>query len=224
MKKEIEISIPQGYEDVTLKKYLTLQKELKNYEGEEDAQAAVLVTYLCGIDSDILAGLGKKDYNTIGYELGKWISKTDFDLKRIITIDGVEYGFEPNLSNIAYGAYADITQYGTLTIDDNWAKIMSILYRPITKRVRDTYEIQKYNGEIDSDKFLEVSMDIHLGTLFFFVHLSTDLLKNILNSTKVEQFPPNIKSILERSGALMQLSLNLPTETLERLIELLKNR
>jgi hypothetical protein len=69
MKKEIEISIPQGYEDVTLKKYLTLQKELNNYEGEEDAQIAVLVTYLCGIDSDTLAGLGKKDYNTISYEL-----------------------------------------------------------------------------------------------------------------------------------------------------------
>jgi hypothetical protein len=223
MKKEIEISIPQGYDDVTLKKYLTLQKELRNYEGEVEAQAAVLVTYLCGIDTDILGGLGKKDYNLISSELGKWIGKTDFDLQRIITIDDVEYGFEPNLSNIAYGAYADITQYGTLTIDDNWPKIMSILYRPITKRVRDTYEIEKYNGEIDSDKFLGVSMDIHLGTLFFFVHLSTDLLKNILNYTKVEEFPPNIKSILERSGALMQLSLNLPTETLKRLTELLKN-
>jgi hypothetical protein len=224
MKKEIEISIPQGYDDVTLKKYLTLQKELKNYEGEVEAQAAVLVTYLCGIDTDILAGLGKKDYNLISSELGKWIGNTDFNLQRVITIDGVEHGFEPNLSNIAYGAYADITQYGTLTIDDNWAKIMSILYRPITKRVRDTYEIEKYNGEIDSDKFLGVSMDIHLGTLFFFVHLSTDLLKNILNYTKVEEFPHNIKSILERSGALMQLSLNLPTETLERLTESLKNR
>jgi len=224
MKKEIEISIPQGYDDVTLKKYLTLQKELRNYEGEVDAQAAVLVTYLCGIDTDILAGLGKKDYNIISSELGKWIGKTEFDLQRLIWIDGVEYGFEPNLSNIAYGAYADLTQYGTLTIDENWPKIMSILYRPVTNKVRDTYEIQKYNGEINSDKFLEVTMDIHLGALFFFVHLSTDLLKNILNYTKVEEFPHNIKSILERSGALMQLSLNLPTETLERLTESLKNR
>ena len=223
MKKEIEISIPQGYEDVTLKKYLTLQKELKNYEGEEDAQAAVLVTYLCGIDTDILAGLGKKDYNLISSELGKWIGKTDFNLQRIITIDGVEHGFEPNLSNIAYGAYADITQYGTLAIDDNWAKVMSILYRPVTNKVRDTYEIQKYNGEIDSDKFLGVTMDIHLGTLFFFVHLSTDLLSSILKSTMEMELPHNIRQILERSGEVMQLSLNLPTETLERLTELLKN-
>lgn len=208
MKKEIEVSIPQGYGDITLKKYLELQKELKNYETEEEAQVALLVTYLCNIDSDILLGLGKNDYNTISSELGSWLGNTEFELQRFITIDGVEYGFEPNLSNIAYGAYADLTQYGTLTIDENWAKIMSILYRPVTNKVRDTYEIQKYSGEIDDTKFLNVTMDIHFGTLFFFVHLSTDLLKSILNSTKGVEFPHNIKSILERSGELMQQSWN----------------
>jgi hypothetical protein len=205
MIKEIEISVPQGYEDITLKKYLALQKELKNYEGEEDAQTALIVTYLCEIDTDTLGGLGKNDYNVISNELGKWIGQTEFELQRFITIDGVEYGFEPNLSNIAYGAYADITQYGTLTIDENWAKIMSILYRPVTKRVRDTYEIEKYTGLLNEEKFLDIKMDVHFGTLFFFVHLSTDLLKSILNSMKEEEFPHNIKSILERSGELMQL-------------------
>jgi len=205
MIKEIEISVPQGYDDITLRKYLALQKELKNYEGEEDAQSVLLVTYLCNIDTDILAGLGKNDYNTISNELANWISNTEFELKRFITIDGVEYGFEPNLSNIAYGAYADITQYGTLTIDENWAKVMSILYRPVTKRVRDTYEIEKYSGLINEEKFLDITMDVHFGTLFFFVHLSTDLLKSILNYTKEAELPHNIKSILERSGELMQL-------------------
>jgi hypothetical protein len=104
---------------------------------------------------------------------------------------------------MSYGAYADITQYDTITIDDNWAKIMSILYRPVTKRVRDTYEIERYIGLIDSDKFLDVSMDKHFGTLFFFVNLSTDLVKSILNSTKEEVTQPNIKSILERSGEII---------------------
>lgn len=204
MKKEIQISIPQGYGDITLKKYLELQKELKNYEDSPEAQEAILVTYLCSIDTNILAGLGKNDYNTISSELGSWLGNTEFELQRFITIDGVEYGFEPNLSNISYGAYADITQYQTLTIDDNWAKIMSILYRPITHRVRDTYEIQTYKGEINADKFLGVTMDIHFGTLFFFVRLSTDLLRSIPNYTKEVELPHNIKSILERNGEIMQ--------------------
>ena len=203
MRKEIEISIPQSYEDITLRKYLALQKELKNYEDNEEAQAAVLVTYLCGIDSDDLSGLGRRDYVNISAEISKWIGNTNHPLQQLIWIDGVEYGLEPNLSNMSYGAYADITQYDTITIDENWAKIMSILYRPVTKKVRDTYEIERYVGEIDSDKFLDVSMDKHFGTLFFFVNLSTDLVKSILNSTKEEVTQPNIKSILERSGEII---------------------
>ena len=203
MRKEIEISIPQSYEDITLRKYLALQKELKNYEDNEEAQAAVLVTYLCGIDSDDLIGLGRGDYVNISAEISNWIGNTNHPLQQFIWIDGVEYGLEPNLSNMSYGAYADITQYDTITIDDNWAKIMSILYRPVTKRVRDTYEIERYVGEIDSNKFLDVSMDKHFGTLFFFVNLSTDLVKSILNSTKEEVTQPNIRSILERSGEII---------------------
>jgi hypothetical protein len=203
MRKEIEISIPQSYEDITLRKYLALQKELKNYEDNEEAQAAVLVTYLCGIDSDDLIGLGRGDYVNISAEISSWIGNTNHPLQQFIWIDGVEYGLEPNLSNMSYGAYADITQYDTITIDDNWAKIMSILYRPVTKRVRDTYEIERYIGLIDSDKFLDVSMDKHFGTLFFFVNLSTDLVKSILNSTKEEVTQPNIRSILERSGEII---------------------
>lgn len=203
MRKEIEISIPQSYEDITLRKYLALQKELKNYEDNEEAQAAVLVTYLCGIDSDDLTGLGRADYVNISSEISNWIGNTNHPLQQFIWIGGVEYGLEPDLSQMSYGAYADITQYNTITIDENWAKIMSILYRPVTKRVRDTYEIERYTGLIDSDKFLGVSMDKHFGTLFFFVNLSTDLVKSILNSTKAEVTQPNIKSILERSGEII---------------------
>ena len=203
MIKEIEISIPQSYEDITLRKYLELQRELKNYEDDVEAQSAVLVTYLCGIDSKDLSGLGRADYVNISADISSWIGNTNYPLQQLIWIDGVEYGLEPNLSNMSYGAYADITQYDTITIDDNWAKIMSILYRPVTKKVRDTYEIERYTGSVDYNKFLDVTMDKHFGTLFFFVHLSTDLVKSILNSTKEAETNPNIKSILEKSGEII---------------------
>ena len=213
MIKQIEISIPQGYADITLKRYLDLQRELKNYEGEEEAEVAVLITYLCNIDADILKGLGREDYITINNELSKWLSNTEFELQRFITIDGIEYGFEPNLSNISYGAYADITRYDTIQIDENWAKIMSILYRPVVKKgIGDTYEIETYNGIGDEKKWLNVSMDKHFGCLFFFVRLSTDLLKSTLKSTMGMDLPPHIKSTLARSGEIIQQLWNSPTK------------
>lgn len=204
MIKEIEISIPQSYEDVTLKEYLKLQKELKNYEDNEEAQTAILVTYLCDISLEYLSKLSTNDFKTISMELGKWINNTEYPLQQIIKIGDKEYGFEPNLSEMSYGAYSDITKYDVIQIDDNWAKIMSILYRPITKKIRDTYEIEPYKGKIEEELWLNMPMSLHFGAMFFFVHLLTDLQKGILKSLKEEEIPHSILTILEKSGKITQ--------------------
>jgi hypothetical protein len=76
------------------------------------------------------------------------------------------------------------------------------------------YSIKPYDGKIDKQLFMDVSMDVHFGTLFFFVHLSTDLLSAILKSLKVEEIPPNIRLILERSGEITKRLLNLQTDNM----------
>jgi len=107
---------------------------------------------------------------------------------------------------MSYGAYCDITKFNELAIDKNWAKIMSILYRPINKKFLNTYSIQPYDGKIDESLFLELTMDIHFGAYFFFVLLSRDLLNSTLNSmTKMEDIPHSIKQILVKSGELMRV-------------------
>jgi len=117
---------------------------------------------------------------------------------------------------MSYGAYADITQYDTIQIDKNWGKIMSILYRPVEKKQYGKYLIKPYDGEIDETKWLDVNMEVHWGSLFFFVHLQMDLLKGILSSLKETELPPNIKPILARSGELMQQSLSWPMANLKK--------
>jgi hypothetical protein len=207
MKKEIEIIMPEGWHDITLKQYLALQTDLKNYEDDEEAQIALMLYHLCGIDAKMLQSLSQASFNRLKIELNTFMQPTEIPLKRIIEIDGIEYGFEPNLSKIAYGAYADISKYDTIQIDNNWAKIMSILYRPIVnKGGAETYTIKPYDGVIDEKKFLSVPMDIQFSTLFFFVRLSKDLLNSILNSTIATEMSPHFKSILEESGKLIQQS------------------
>jgi hypothetical protein len=218
MIKEIELKVPTSYADISLKKWLALQTDLKNYSDDDDAVTAVMFLHLCGLEPTYLNNISINDYALIKFELESFISNTDLPLQRIITIDDVEYGFEPNLSQMSYGAYADITSYKELTIDENWAKIMDILYRPVVKKKGDMYSIEPYRGEINPEKWLSVGMDIHFGALFFFVNLLMDLLKGILNSTMVLELPHNIKSILERSGQLIPHSLNSPAEILRKSI------
>ena len=216
MIKEIELKVPTSYGDISLERWLALQTDLKNYSDDDNAVTAVMFMHLCGLEPTYLKNISVDDYALIKTELESFISNTDLPLQRIITIDGKEYGFEPNLSQMSYGAYADITSYKELTIDDNWAKIMDILYRPIVRKKGEMYSIEPYKGEINPDKWLSVGMDIHFGCLFFFVNLLMDLLRGILNSTMVMELPHNIKSILERSGQLIPHSLNSPAEILRK--------
>ena len=214
MVKEITLTIPTDWSGVSLKKYLTLQKDMKNYGDDEEAQTALMLSHLCGLDAEYIKSLSIEDYNTVRMTLEGFITNTEYPLQKIININGKEYGFEPNLSQMSYGAYVDISKFGQLTIDDNWGKIMSILYRPITDKKGDMYSIEAYKGEIDDKLFLQVPMDIQFGTLFFFVNLLTDLLNGTLKYLKVEGMPPNIKSILEKSGEITKRLLNLQTDNM----------
>jgi hypothetical protein len=211
MVKEITLTVPTDWSTVSLKKYLTLQNDLKNYSDDEEAQTALMLSHLCGLDAEYLHSIPIEDYNTVRTALEGFVNNVQYPLQKIIRIDGKEYGFEPNLSQISYGAYVDISKFGQLTIDDNWSKIMSILYRPIVEKKSDMYSIQAYKGEIDDKLFLNVGMDINFGALFFFLNLLTDLLNATLKSLKVEGLPPNIKSILEKSGEITKRLSNLQT-------------
>lgn len=207
MKKQISIEVPNDWSAITFKQYLNLQRKLKNYEDEKDAQNMILMSELCGISVDTLIHLDKGLLDKITEEIAQFLNKTEYPLQKFITIDGVEYGFEPNLSQMAYGAYLDIAKIKQLELNDDWLGIMAILYRPVKKKRGALYSIEKYNGwsEWDKEKWEGVGMDVHFGGFFFFSRLYKDLLKGILNYTKSQmEMYPSIKSILEKSGENIQ--------------------
>ena len=213
MKKDVKIEVPNSYSAVSLKKYLRLQKDLKAYEGDTKAQDAFLLWNLCGLTPEITNKLDVETLTNITNDLRGFLNKNDFELQRIVEIDGKKYGFEPNLSKLSYGAYLDISSFETLSIDENWSTIMSILYREVTKERGALYDIKAYQGYTDEDteRWMNVGMDIHFGAFFFFNRILTDLSKGILNSLKeealMEKHHPFIRTILEKSGeAINRLS------------------
>lgn len=224
MKKEVKIVVPTDWSAVTLKKYLELKGDMKAYEDDKDAIVACMFTHLCDFPADYIKGLKHDVYNSIVNDLVNFLNKIDYPLQQTIDIDGVEYGFEPNLSQMAYGAYVDITKYESINVDDSWAEIMSILYRPVESKVGKLYSIVPYTGNIDKEKFLNVSMDVQFGAVFFFKTLLTDLYNDILSSLMDrKEMYPNINTTLERSGKLIHQLSNSPIVTFKELSKLLKN-
>ncbi len=209
MKQEIKIEVPTKWSAVSLKKYLALRKDLDTYAGEEEAITACLFHHLCDFPLEYIQQLNIDTYIAIRQDLINFFNNIDLPLQKFITIDGVEYGFEPDLSRMAYGAYVDISKYETFEINEKWAEIMSILYRPVIKKTGKLYDIKAYDGNIDGDTFMDVSMDIHFGTLFFLKTLLKDLLKDTQKSlTGLTVLPQTIKSVLERNGNLIQALSN----------------
>ena len=167
MKKEIKVEVPQSWKAVTLEDYLKLRKDMETYKDDDEALTACLFHHLCHFPLEYLQQMDINTYIAIKADVLKFFNNTNYPLQRFITIDGVKYGFEPNLSEMAYGAYVDISKYENIAIDDKWAEIMSILYRPVVKESGALYDIKAYDGKIYPEKFKNITMDIHFGTLFF---------------------------------------------------------
>ena len=206
MKQEITIEVPNNWSAIKLKKYLELNADLKAYEGEIEATQATLFYHLCGMTPELMLKLDTETFIKIRNQLNEFVADIELPLVQTFSRNGIEYGFYPNLSKIEYGAYVDIAKLNSLTINEDWAKIMAILYRPVTKKLAKGYEVKGYDGTEEWEWFLDLGMDIHFGAWFFFINLSMDLLSSIPNSMmkKAVEMQPNIKSILEKSGVTIQ--------------------
>lgn len=214
MKAELKITVPTDWSAVTLDQYLALKKDMDVYKDEPDALTAVLFHHLCKLPLEYLQQLDINTFIAIKNDLAGFFSKSEYPLKRFVIIDGEEYGFEPNLSQMAYGAYTDIAKYETMEINEKWAEIMSILYRPVVKKQGALYDIRQYDGNLQPEKFRKVGMDTHFGALFFLINLLKDLQSATLKSLMEEslEIPSQLKSILLKSGEITLPFSNLPAE------------
>jgi hypothetical protein len=214
-KIDLEIKVPLNWSAVPLRKYLDLIKDMETYKDTPEAIDAALLYHLCDVQPHHINKLDISIYTDIREKLYKLMAIKDAPLKRKIKIDNKKYGFEPNLGEMEYGAYLDLMKYKEVKIDENWAEMMSILYRPIKSEVGALYEINTYDGKLDKEKFLDVTMDVHFGAMFFFLNISTDLLNSTRNSLKKELLKEvhNLNTTLTKNGLDTQRFTSLVEET-----------
>lgn len=106
--------------------------------------------------------------------------------KQRFTFNGIEFGFIPDLQNISWGEYIDIEQ--NLTNWDTYHIALSVLYRPIIKEYKDTYEIEEYRGDTAyHDLFKLIGLDVALSASVFFWNLEKELYQNIQEYLKQER-------------------------------------
>ena len=160
-----------SWSDVNLSTWL----QLIDFEtGTKTEEATETIAALSDIPKQLIKELSLSDVAVIMSKVGELQAKQDTKLKRIIEINGVEYGFHPDLDSISLGEYADIEQFIKNGIDSSLPELMAVLYRPIKIKKSETlYIIEPYDGDIRlrAEEMKQMSAEQVQSALFFFYNL-----------------------------------------------------
>jgi hypothetical protein len=213
---KLQITIPTSLSEITLEQYQKFLSIAKDNPDGEFLQHK-MVEIFCGIDLKNAAKISYKDVNEITTNLSNLFTQK-YDLKRTFKLGNTEFGFITNLDEITLGEYTDLDKY--ISDWDMMHNAMAVLYRPITKKLKDKYQIEEYNGSYtycDAMKYMPV--DVALGAVVFFYNLGNELLKSTIHYLENNQEFQSIVNNhnLEVNGVGIHHSMLLLKEMLEDL-------
>ena len=213
---KLQITIPTSLQEITLEKYQKFLSIAKD-NPDSDFLQHKMVEIFCGIDLKNAAKISYKDVNEITTNLSNLFNQK-YELKRTFKLGDTEFGFITNLDEITLGEYTDLDKY--ISDWDMMHNAMAVLYRPITKKLKDKYQIEEYNGSYtycDAMKYAPV--DVVLGAVVFFYNLGNELLKSTIHYLENNKEFQNIVNNhnLEVNGVGIHHSMLLLKEMLEDL-------
>ena len=131
MMKEIKLTIPNTWSDVTIGVY---QKYIEIQENEKKEKNKIIksVALLCNTTEEIVKKMEYKSLLEITQIISVLVDSepSKLDFKKKFMFEGDKYGFIPDLSKLTTGEYIDLENYTKNPIE-NLHTIMSILYRKV---------------------------------------------------------------------------------------------
>ena len=195
---KVELSVPSNLESIELWQY---QKYMGVVETNKDQEATEflnlkLVEIFCGVSLKDVSSINVKDFNKITDIIGNAFAE-ETPLIRHFELDGIEFGFVPNLDKISIGEYIDIES--NLSGFKNMHKAMAVLYRPVTKKHKEKYQVEEYVGHDEYAEAMKyMPLNAALGAMVFFYRLEKDLLNTTLKCLEEEKDNKQIIQALHR--------------------------
>lgn len=179
----MKVTIPETLNEISIKQYLDFKK-LVSLEQSEDFVRLTMISIFCRLTINDVKKLPLEEFIAISAQLQNVLQEDKLHIERF-TIDGIEYGFIPNLDNISTSEYLDVEAF-----KEDELSLMALFYRPITARVGNSYRIKEYKNEEISERkevMLKAPVSALFGSMVFFWNLSRDLLKHIRYSSLAQQ-------------------------------------
>ena len=185
--------VPKSLNEITIDKYLKAIDIINN----EDVELVVMLRLLnlfSGLSIEKLTEYPLAELDKNYQHIAKVLNEKP-KFQKTFVLDGKEYGFIPNLEQMKSGEYIDLTN----NLGKDILASMAVMYRPITRKFKDVYDIEKYKGTDEKDIFKNAPISVYLGAQVFFWNLTNDLLKLIPQYLEAE-LTEEQKADLEKNG------------------------
>tara|TARA_R100000700_G_scaffold9249_1_gene13491 strand:- start:17205 stop:17807 length:603 start_codon:yes stop_codon:yes gene_type:complete len=192
-KKVKKYKVVEKWSEVTLDDWIKLIAAEEKITSES---ALEQIKLLSDIPEKLIKALSIENIALILKHINRVKDTAENKLSKIIKIEGKEYGFHPDLSEITLGEYADIETFIKNGIDKHLPEMMAILYRPIVEKKNDVYTIEAYDGKISirSEIMKKMTAEQVQGAMVFFWTFVKVFLK-ILPSSLKEQANQMLKEL-----------------------------
>lgn len=205
---KVDITIPESLNEITLEQYQRFDKLVTNNEASEFVNQKTIEIF-CKIDLKDIARIRIVDVNDILVHLNNLLQQKT-KLVTTFKLGSKEFGFIPKLEDITAGEYIDLENY--LSNVQTLHKAMAVLFRPITNKAKNLYNIEEYeSSEKYSDLLKEMPLDIALGSMVFFYHLHNDCVIGLKDYIQNEvEKSEHLSNLLEKNGVgINQFTLQL---------------
>ena len=170
----MNISVPTKINDITLEEFQRFDKI--NIENQDsDFLLHKTIEIFCGVDINLVSKFPLKDAEDIESQIAGVLSQdtphtTQFEL------EGVKYGFIPDLSQMSLGEYIDLEE--ALKETKSFHKAMSVMYRPIVKSFSNLYTVETYDASVERQEVMKSApLGIASSAVVFFYHIVKELLQ-----------------------------------------------
>lgn len=178
-----EIVIPTSLSEIPLKSYQEFMKVVES-SNDEEFIAQKTIEIFCGLRMKDVIKVKWSDVKSLTLHLNE-LFKTKAKFQPTFKIQNMEFGFITNLEDISFGEYIDLET--NITSIENFHKAMAVMYRPITRRVKDKYEIFEYRGTDEFSELMKFApLDVVMGASVFFWTLGNDLVQHTLTYLETE--------------------------------------
>jgi hypothetical protein len=218
-----EIVIPTSLSEIPLKSYQEFMKVVEKSNDDEFIGQKTIEIF-CGLKMKDVVKVKWSDVKSLTLHLNE-IFKAKPKFQATFKIQDTEFGFIPNLEDMTFGEYIDLES--NISNVETFHKAMAVMYRPITKKVKDRYEIFEYKGTDEFSELMKYApLNVVLGATVFFSTLGSDLVQHTLTSLETEiQKNPKIMTLAKERNLINDgdgtiQSMRFLKETLQSLMKL----